>query len=440
MLTIPDTVEVLTLLVCVALIYARPVTFFFFNILLCSSVGAWYYFSSQAAGDLVPVIRTDLVGGRSHMTAGIYELGASEHDITVSTEVPIPEAHNQKQILLQVKSAGLNPSNYKLHKAKIPFLRWIWVSAMPVIGYDAAGVALSVGSDDECQDFKVGDRVYGFVDGSFAEYALIPCARAAVSAHSLTDAEASALPVAISTSLDALNRGGVEQGTRLLVVGASGGCGSFGVKLAKAKGADVTGICSTRNVDYVQSIGADRIIDYKSKDDMEALKKLQFDVVYDTVTSFAPEDPDYEPILRPLLDEGGKYEAINGARLDWFRGIMDALVEAAIGKRGLLQREGYDLLVTRPSHKNLAEISSMFDSFALKGVDIDSSYPLTYAGINAAFTRMKSRRVVGKIVIDVTQVTDDAPADAPAEATCVKASHMCDAPGDAPANAPADVA
>ena len=399
MLNTPDFIEVGALLLVVAVVYRRPKFAFFFNMAVAAIVGTVMAFNWLAPK--VPVSGSELVEGRTTMRAAIFQLGAGEHDVTVVEDVPIPEFLKETQLLLKVSAAGLNPSNFKLHKARIPFLRWLWVTSMPVVGYDVAGVVLSLGSDDSCSWAKVGDRVFGFTDGSMAEFAVVDCNRAALSPSTLSETQAAGLPVVASTSMNALDRGGAKDGSRVLVVGASGGCGIFGVTLAKARGAHVVGVCSTRNVDFVRQLGADEVVDYRSEEDMKRLQTFKFDVVYDTVTSLAEADPNYEPSLRPLLVEGGKYEAINGYTMDWLRGMADRLVDHFFGVRGYLQRRDYDLFLTTADHETLQHVATLFSEGVLKAAPMDSTFPLTAAGMDEAFSRMKSRRAVGKVVIAV---------------------------------------
>ena len=152
------------------------------------------------------------------------------------------------------------------------------------------------------------------------------------------------------TSQEAWDRTNLKKGDSALVIGASGGCGTFGVTLAKALGATVTGICSTKNVKLVYELGADAVVDYRKTLEMDKLKAggKQFDVIYDTVTSFAPEDPDYEPDMRPLLKQGGRYVAINGSPLDWILGIWEKILfKKYFGMK--IQREHYDLFLLTPT-------------------------------------------------------------------------------------------
>ena len=137
---------------------------------------------------------------------------------------------------------------------------------------------------------------------------------------------------------------------------------------------------------------------------MQALKAggAQFDVIYDTVSSFAPEDPYYEPEMRPLLKPGGKYVAINGSPMDWTRGMLEEFVfEPLLGIS--IQRPDFDLFLVRPSTANLDRLTKLIDDKILPATVIDETFPLDETSIDAAFRRMKSRRAVGKIVFDVAK-------------------------------------
>ena len=251
-----------------------------------------------------PAASGSSITGKQTMHAAIFS-AFDEHGVRMA-RVPVPD-HSSKQLLVEVKAAGLNPSNYKLSLARIPFVRHL-NGGQHVVGYDVAGVALSVGSDKSCDGLRVNDAVYGFAAGAFAEYAVLSCSAAARSPASINASAAAGLPVAALTSLAAWERAGIKKGDDVLVLGASGGCGIFGVSIAKVLGARVTGLCSTKNTDFVRSLGAATVVDYKDPAAMQALVSSppHFDVVYDTVSSFDPVDPDYEPTMRPLLKPLGR--------------------------------------------------------------------------------------------------------------------------------------
>jgi NADPH:quinone reductase-like Zn-dependent oxidoreductase len=134
----------------------------------------------------------------------------------------------------------------------------------PVLGMDMAGVIESIGAG--VTEFKPGDEVFGVGEGSFAEYAIGHRDKITVKPTNLTFEQASVVPTSACTALQALRKGKMQAGEHVLVIGASGGVGTYAMQLAKAFGAEVTGVCSTTKSDLVISIGADRVIDYKRED------------------------------------------------------------------------------------------------------------------------------------------------------------------------------
>jgi NADPH:quinone reductase-like Zn-dependent oxidoreductase len=374
----------------------------FFVLVLAASAAAGVFLTGGT-----PVAGSGLVGGRGVMRAAYFSPGAP-HNVEVKDSIPIPSSHMANQVLVEVIAAGLNPSNFKINLALIPIIRHFKTF---VVGYDFAGVVLSVGSNEACQGIAVGDKIYGVASsGSMAEYATAMCGMVGRSPRDLTDTQVAGLPVAALTSLEALHRGGVLQGQakgkRILVIGASGGTGVFGVSIGKALGAHVTGVCSARTKQFVQALGPDRLVDYTSAGGAEIAALIaegrQFDMIYDTVTSFAPEDPDYEPSMRPLLVQGGKYVAINGYMMDWTRGIIDNFVLAPIlGVRGLAQRKDYELFLLQPHTELINELTELFDKKLLTEAPVDATFPLDQDSVYQAFVKMKGRRTKGKIVITV---------------------------------------
>ncbi len=170
-------------------------------------------------------------------------------------------------VLVQVRAASVNPADW-YGLTGTPFvarmLQGLLKPKQQVLGVDFAGTVEAVGRD--VTQFRPGDEVFGGRSGAFAEYV---CVRNAVAAKpaNLTFEQAAAVPVAAITALQGLrDKGQIQPGQKVLINGASGGVGTFAVQIAKAFGAEVTGVCSTRNVDLVRSIGADHVIDYTRED------------------------------------------------------------------------------------------------------------------------------------------------------------------------------
>ena len=424
-LLLPLAVEVAVVLAFLGLVRAYPRAAF-----VLSSVGALgiaYGLGSFSPSVAIPA---DSLGPTSStMLAATFAPGETEHDVAVKV-VPVPRSHKPWHVVVRTAGAGLNPSNFKVNLGKFPFIRH---AGPHVLGYDVSGTVVSVGDDPACAGFEVGSKVYGFAaGGSAAEFATLLCSMTGPAPASLSMTQTAGLPVAALTSLKAWQRGGLKRGDRALVLGASGGCGIFGVTLAKAMGAHVTAVCSKRNVERVRGYGADVLVDYTDPGEMERLKALgksgndddrRFDVIYDTVSSFDPKDPDYVPDMMPLLKKkkgsrssNGRYEAINGSPVEWVRGMTEAAVRGLLGHISpaaadwiKLQKPHYDLFLLGPKRKDLETLSRMFDDGSLaRHAPVET---VALAGGSAAaladssakladsFARLKSRRLVGKLVL-----------------------------------------
>lgn len=181
--------------------------------------------------------------------------------------VPVPEPKDN-EVLVQVGAAGVDRGVWHVMTG-LPYLGRLAFGLRkprnPVPGMDLAGTVSAVGSS--VTRFAVGDQVYGSGRSTYAEYAVAPEARLAAKPERLSFAQAAAVPVSAVTALQGLGKTGrVQPGQRVLVIGAAGGVGSYAVQLAKAFGAEVTGVCSTGKMDFVRSLGADEVIDYTVQD------------------------------------------------------------------------------------------------------------------------------------------------------------------------------
>lgn len=216
-------------------------------------------------------------------------------------EKPIPD---EGEVLVEIRAASVNPAD--LHTVRGPpfLLRLVlplFRSGMglrrprdPRLGTDIAGRVESVGNN--VTQFKPGDEVFGVCRGGFAEYATARENRLALKASNCSFEEAAALPVAGFTALQALrDKGHIKRGQKVLVNGASGGVGTFAVQIAKSYGTEVTGVCSTRNLDMVRKIGADHVIDYTKEDFTR--NGQRYDLICDAVGNHSV--PDYKRALNP---------------------------------------------------------------------------------------------------------------------------------------------
>jgi NADPH:quinone reductase-like Zn-dependent oxidoreductase len=229
-------------------------------------------------------------------------------------EKPTPA---DNQVLIQVRASSANPYDWHFIRGTPSFIRLFTgmrAPKSPRLGADVAGVVEAVGA--KVTIFKPGDAVFGTAVGSFAEYACAPESSVAVKPDNLSWEQAASAPIAGITALQGVrDKGKVQAGQRVLINGGSGGVGTFAVQIAKSFGAHVTGVCSTRNVELVRSIGADEIVDYSREDFVVSGKR--YDLFFDLVGN--KPLPDCLRVLHPK----GTYIGCGGGGPE--RGSMELL-------------------------------------------------------------------------------------------------------------------
>jgi NADPH:quinone reductase-like Zn-dependent oxidoreductase len=197
-------------------------------------------------------------------------------------DTPAIEDH---QVLVRVRASSVNPTEW--YRITGPYFARMFGSGIrrpknPAIGSDLAGTVEVVGKD--VTEFQPGDEVFGTTLGAWAEYAPAREVRLVPTPANVSFEEAAAVPIAATTALQALrDHGGVQPGHKVLINGASGGVGTFAVQIAKSLGAEVTAVCSTRNVDLARSLGADQVVDYANEDFTRGGER--FDLVIDIAGS-----------------------------------------------------------------------------------------------------------------------------------------------------------
>ncbi len=303
-------------------------------------------------------------------------------------EKPVPK---DDQVLVRVHAAAINPLEWHFVRGK-PYLArldaGLGAPRNPRIGVDYAGTVEAVGKD--VTKFKPGDEVFGAKWGALAEYVTVNETGAIVpKPANLTMVQAGSVNVAAITSLQALrDRGQVKPGTKVLINGASGGVGTFAVQIAKALGAEVTGVCSSRNVELVRSLGADHVIDY-TKEDFAESGQL-YDVVMDNVGNRALGD------VRRVLKPQGKFILIGGGGPDagpWI-GPLILPIKAMVVSWFVDQELG--MFVSETSREDLAVLAEMMQSGKVTPV-IDRNYRATE--IVEAMTYLETGRARGKVVV-----------------------------------------
>ena len=250
-----------------------------------------------------------------------------------------------------------------------------------ILGWDVAGRVEAIGKN--VTQFQPGDEVFGTCDHTFAEFVSADTDKFAMKPTNLTFEQAAAVPTAALTALQGLrDQGNIQPGQKVLVNGASGGVGTFAVQIAKAFGAEVTGVCSTRNVEMVRSIGADHVIDYTQEDFTKGPQR--YDLIIDQVANHSLSD------LRCVLTSKGIHIPNSG------HGGMGFVFKALLLSMFMRQHGG--LWVTKSNHKDLVILKEFIESGKIKPV-IDRTFPLSKTPEAMGYIEEEHAR--GKVVITV---------------------------------------
>src|SRR6266436_4854708 len=276
-------------------------------------------------------------------------------------EKPVP---NDDQILVKVRAASVNPYDWHFVEGTPKIMRMMGVGLRKPkdtrLGVDFAGTVEAVGKN--VTQFKPGDDVFGGRGGAFAEYV---CRRAegavALKPASITFEQAASVNIAGITALQAIrDKGKIQAGQKVLINGASGGVGTFAVQIVKSFGANVTGVCSTRNVDLVKSLGADQVIDYSKEDFTKSAER--YDVMLDNVGNHSLSE------CKQVLTPNGKYVLIGGgnANEQGFLGGLGKALWAMVYSKFVKQPMG--MMMADANGKDLTILADMMESGKLKPV------------------------------------------------------------------------
>jgi NADPH:quinone reductase-like Zn-dependent oxidoreductase len=306
-------------------------------------------------------------------------------------ETPVP---NDNQLLVRVRAVAVNPLDLTITGPLA--LRPISGLRKPKetrVGVDYSGTVEAVGKN--VTNFKPGDEVFGGKTGSFAEHICVLANRAVVAKPSnVTFEQAAAVPVAAITALQGLrDKGHIQPGQKVLVNGASGGVGTFAVQIAKSFGAEVTGVCSTRNVDLVRSIGADHVIDYTKEDFTNGTE--HYDLIFDLVCNHS-----FAERRRVLTPQGICVMAgIGGA--GWHDGILGKIVgELYAIARSRFIGQKFVAYIASFNQKDMMTLAELMQSGKIKPV-IDRTYKLSE--VSKALWYLQEGHARGKVVLSVEQ-------------------------------------
>jgi NADPH:quinone reductase-like Zn-dependent oxidoreductase len=303
---------------------------------------------------------------------------------------PSPGEH---QVLVRVHAASVNPLDWHYVEGTPYLVRTdpnagFGAPKNPRLGVDFAGTVEAVGRS--VTRFKPGDEVFGGQYGAFAEYVVVPEDRAiAPKPANVTFEQAAAVAIAGVTALQALrDRGRLHAGQKVLINGASGGVGTFAVQIAKSQGAEVTGVCSTKNLELVRSIGADHVIDYTRQDFTRGTER--YDLILDTVATHSALD------YRRVLEPNGLYLWIGSVDLgNWFGFLANPLEGAVVS---WFTSQKFSIMGAHLDRDDLAYLAALMQSGKLTPV-IDRRYPLSEAA--EALRYVEKGHARGKIVLTV---------------------------------------
>lgn len=297
---------------------------------------------------------------------GIIQTGFGDpREVLTIGEVDTPEVADDG-VLVRVRAASIHIGAVYGVRGFPRVMRPVFKSVIAdsgVIGQNMAGIVEAVGSD--VTGVAVGDEVFGSSKGAFAEYAATTPRALAPKPADLTFEQASAIGVSAFTALQALRtHGDLQEGQHVLITGASGGVGTFAVQIAKAIGAEVTGVCSTRNIDLVRSIGADHVIDYTHEDFTEG--EPRYDLILDNVGAHSLKD------MRGVLAPDGLLLA-NGAPAPtgWFGGLGHPL---RVTVSSVFSKQQGRSFVSKENEEDLETLREMAEAGSIRPV-IDRVFP-----------------------------------------------------------------
>jgi NADPH:quinone reductase-like Zn-dependent oxidoreductase len=308
-------------------------------------------------------------------------------DVLQIEEIEKPIA-KEDQVLMRVHAASINAGDYRVRSADSFLIRLMTGGLRkpknPRLGMDVAGRIEAVG--ETAKQFRPGDEVFGFTNGAFAEYVCSRESSVVLKPANISFAQAAAVPVAAITALQGLrDAGGIQSGQKVLIQGASGGVGTFAVQLAKVYGAEVTAVCSPKNLDMARSIGADYVIDYTREDFTR--NGQCYDLIF-AVNGYHSLS-DYKRALSPQ----GIYVCAGGSLSQIFQAmLLGPLMSRKGGKR--IGSMG----IAKVNQEDLVYLGELVEAGKIVPV-IDRSYPLSE--IVEAFRYVEEVHAQGKVIIDV---------------------------------------
>lgn len=328
---------------------------------------------------------------KGHVMHAIVQHGyGAPDDVLKLGEVDTPAVGDQ-EVLVRVRASSANPWDWHFIRGEPVLMRPAGIGGIRkpkflIPGGDLAGTVEQVGT--RVTGFAPGDQVYGFGHGAFAEYVAVSQGSLARKPANLTFEQAAAVPLAAITAIQGLRAGRLQAGQHVLIIGASGGIGTFAVQIAKHLGAEVTGVCSTDNIDLVFRLGADHVIDYTSAGISNG--SARYDLVFQLGGTYSPR------AIRKVLTTHGTLIQSSGDGNRWF-GPLGNIIKAAV--LSLFVRQTLKAFTATETTETLDEITELIEAGQLTPI-IDRTYPLSEAA--QAVQLVEHGRPAGKVTITIT--------------------------------------
>lgn len=325
------------------------------------------------------------------MKAIVYhEYGSPDVLKCEEIEKPVPK---DGEVLIKVRAASVNPLDWRLMNGNPAILRLFFGLRKPRQGrpgVDVAGEVETVGS--KVTQFKPGDAVFGGCRGAFAEYACAAEKKVVMKPDNVTFEQAASVNVAGLTALQGLrDKGKIQPGSKVLVNGAAGGVGTFAVQIAKSFGAHVTGVCSTRNVDMVRSIGADEAIDYTQHDFTTSNER--YDMILDCVGNHSFSE------CKRVLNPDGRYVGVGGPHDVSMLALLASMIKDLL--LSVFGRQKAVMFIAKSSQADLTLLGELIATGKLTPV-IDRQYSLSEAA--DAVRHVEEGHARGKVIISLDRV------------------------------------
>lgn len=305
-------------------------------------------------------------------------------DVLAYSDIEQPQI-TPNQLLVKIHATSINPFDWKIRQGQLQLLSGF--NFPIVLGSDLSGVVLEVG--EAVENFEPGDEIYTFINplvgGAYAEYAAVPANTAALKPKNMTYSQAAAVPIAGLTAFQGLlDLGQIRPGQKVLINGASGGVGTFALQIAKAMKAEVIGVCSSNNITLVESLGANRVIDYNQIDFTQ--ESEQYDIIFDAVgkETFSA----CENVL--------KSEGIYISTLPTVENLAPTFFTLFVpGKKS-------KLVLAQPNPRDLIAIRELIEDGLVKSI-IDRTYKLAEIAEAHAYSEMG--HAAGKIVVTTEETS-----------------------------------